>query len=33
MPAKIVDWSTMPLTLPDAEGRYRLPLPGLVMDV
>jgi len=33
MPAKIVDWNTMPLTLPDANGAYKLPLPGLVMDV
>ena len=33
MPAKIVDWNTMPLTLPDANGVYRLPAPGLVRDV
>jgi predicted dehydrogenase len=33
MPAKIVDWNTMPLTLPDASGAYKLPLPGLVIEV
>jgi predicted dehydrogenase len=33
MPAKVVDWNTMPLTLPDSNGLYRLPLPGLVLDV
>jgi predicted dehydrogenase len=33
MPPKIVDWNTMPLTLPDANGLYRLPQPGLVTDV
>jgi predicted dehydrogenase len=33
MPEKIVDWSTMPLTLPDANGMYKLPLPGLIREV
>jgi len=33
MSAKIVDWNTMPLTLPDSAGWYQLPLPGLVLDV
>ena len=33
MPAKITDWNTMPLTLPDANGLYRLPAPGLLLDV
>jgi predicted dehydrogenase len=32
-PEKIVDWRTAPLTLPDAEGRYKLPQPGLLRDV
>jgi myo-inositol 2-dehydrogenase / D-chiro-inositol 1-dehydrogenase len=32
-PEKIVDWRTAPLTLPDAEGRYKLPQPGLIRDV
>jgi predicted dehydrogenase len=32
-PEKIVDWKTMPLTLPDAEGLYKLPAPGLIRDV
>jgi predicted dehydrogenase len=33
MPPKIVDWNTMPLLLPDANGLYRLPAPGLIVDV
>jgi len=33
MPSEISGWDTMPLTLPDAEGRYKLPAPGLVRDV
>ncbi|MBL9091910.1 MAG: Gfo/Idh/MocA family oxidoreductase [Planctomycetaceae bacterium] len=32
-PEKIVDWQTMPLTLPDAAGLYKLPQPGLIKDV
>ncbi|MGC3970303.1 MAG: Gfo/Idh/MocA family oxidoreductase [Pirellulales bacterium] len=32
-PEQIVDWKTMPLTLPDAEGLYKLPQPGLLRDV
>jgi len=32
-PEKIVDWRTQPLTLPDAEGRYKLPQPGLIREV
>jgi len=28
-----VDWNTMPLLLPDANGLYRLPAPGLIVDV
>jgi myo-inositol 2-dehydrogenase / D-chiro-inositol 1-dehydrogenase len=32
-PAEVVDWQTKPLTLPDAQGFYKLPQPGLIRDV
>jgi predicted dehydrogenase len=32
-PDKIAGWDTQPLTLPDADGLYRLPSPGVVRDV
>ncbi|MBS0208373.1 MAG: Gfo/Idh/MocA family oxidoreductase [Planctomycetes bacterium] len=33
MPEQITGWDTMPLTLPSAEGYYKLPAPGLLRDV
>jgi myo-inositol 2-dehydrogenase / D-chiro-inositol 1-dehydrogenase len=32
-PEKWVGWNTIPKTLPNAEGRYPLPQPGLIQDV
>jgi myo-inositol 2-dehydrogenase/D-chiro-inositol 1-dehydrogenase len=32
-PEQIVDWKTMPLTLPDDAGMYKLPQPGLIREV
>jgi len=32
-PEKIIDWKTMPLTLPLADGRYPLPAPGVIKAV
>jgi predicted dehydrogenase len=32
-PEKIVDWNTQPLTLPDEQGLYALPKPGIVKTV
>lgn len=32
-PEKIVDWQTRPLTLPDSDGLYRLPQPGVLREV
>ena len=32
-PDKIEGWQTLPRTLPDAQGYYKLPQPGLVRDV
>lgn len=33
VPEQIAGWDTLPLTLPDSEGLYRLPRPGIVRDV
>ena len=32
-PETIAGWDTLPLTLPDADGLYRLPQPGVVREV
>jgi predicted dehydrogenase len=32
-PEQIVDWKTLPLTLPDEAGLYKLPQPGLIREV
>jgi myo-inositol 2-dehydrogenase / D-chiro-inositol 1-dehydrogenase len=32
-PEHIAGWDTQPLTLPDAEGLYRLPKPGILREI
>ena len=32
-PEQIAGWDTLPLTLPDQHGLYKLPMPGIERDV